>query len=83
MHGSAPDIAGRDVANPLAAILSAAMLLRHSFGRVEDAERIERAVQSALAAGKRTADILRPAGFPGCEKVGTAAMGGAVIAALR
>ncbi|HLX81102.1 MAG TPA: 3-isopropylmalate dehydrogenase [Burkholderiales bacterium] len=79
VHGSAPDIAGRDIANPLAAILSAAMLLRHSFGRVEEAERIERAVRSVLAAGCRTADIMQP----GKEKVGTAAMGGAVIAALR
>jgi len=83
VHGSAPDIAGRDVANPLAAILSAAMLLRHSFGREADAARIERAVRAVLAAGKRTADIFRPAGSSGCEKVGTAAMGSAVIAALR
>ena len=83
VHGSAPDIAGQDIANPLAAILSAAMLLRHSFGRTEEAARIELAVRSVLAAGKRTADIMQPAGFPGCEKVGTAAMGSAVIAALR
>jgi len=79
VHGSAPDIAGRDIANPLAAILSAAMLLRHSFGRGGDAARIEQAVRAVLAAGKRTADIFQP----GCEKVGTAAMGGAVLAALR
>ncbi len=79
VHGSAPDIAGKDIANPLAAILSAAMLLRHSFGREEDAARIERAVRSVLASGLRTADI---AGA-GREKVGTAAMGGAVLAALR
>ena len=84
VHGSAPDIEGRDIANPLAAILSAAMLLRHSFGRSEDAARIERAVRSVLAAGKRTADILRPSGsHPAQEKVGTAAMGDAVLAALR
>ena len=83
VHGSAPDIAGKDIANPLAAILSAAMLLRHSFGREEDAARIERAVRAVLAAGKRTADIFQPAGSPGCEKVGTAAMGSAVLAALR
>jgi len=79
VHGSAPDIAGKDIANPLAAILSAAMLLRHSAGRGEDAARIERAVRSVLAGGLRTADIHRP----GCEKVGTAAMGSAVLAALR
>ncbi len=78
-HGSAPDIAGRDIANPLAAILSAAMLLRHSFGRQAEAARIEQAVRSVLAAGKRTADIFQP----GDEKVGTAAMGDAVVAALR
>ena len=79
VHGSAPDIAGRDLANPLAAILSAAMLLRHSAGRGEDAARIERAVRAVLAKGYRTADIHQP----GCEKVGTAAMGGAVLEALR
>jgi 3-isopropylmalate dehydrogenase len=79
VHGSAPDIAGRDIANPLAAILSAAMLLRHSFGREEDAARIERAVRAVLAAGLRTADIARA----GQDKIGTAAMGSAVLAALR
>jgi 3-isopropylmalate dehydrogenase len=78
VHGSAPDIAGKDIANPLAAILSAAMLLRHSFGRGEDAARIERAVRSVLAAGYRTADILQP----GMRRVGTVAMGDAVVAAL-
>ena len=79
VHGSAPDIAGKNIANPLAAILSAAMLLRHSFGREEDAARIEQAVRKVLASGKRTADIFQP----GCEKVGTEAMGGAVLTALR
>jgi 3-isopropylmalate dehydrogenase len=78
VHGSAPDIAGKDVANPLAAILSAAMLLRHSFGREQEAARIERAVRSVLAAGYRTADIMQQ----GRQKVGTAAMGDAVLAAL-
>ena len=78
VHGSAPDIAGKDIANPLAAILSAAMLLRHSFGRREDAARIERAVRVVLARGCRTRDILQP----GTEKVGTCAMGDAVLAAL-
>ena len=79
VHGSAPDIAGKGVANPLAAILSAAMLLRHSAGRGEDAARVERAVRAVLAKGLRTADLWQP----GCEKVGTAAMGGAVLQALR
>ena len=83
VHGSAPDIAGKDIANPLAAILSAAMLLRHSFGRNDDAARIERAVRSVLASGLRTADIYRTDGSSGREKVGTAAMGSAVLAALR
>jgi len=83
VHGSAPDIAGKDLANPLAAILSAAMLLRHSFGREAEAARIEQAVRATLAAGKRTADIFRADGPPGCEKVGTTAMGSAVVAALR
>ena len=70
VHGSAPDIAGRDIANPLAAILSAAMLLRHSFGRGGDAERIERAVRAVLAAGKRTADIFQPAARNGHRRHG-------------
>jgi 3-isopropylmalate dehydrogenase len=78
VHGSAPDIEGKNLANPLAAILSAAMLLRHSFGRKDDAAKIERAVRSVLAAGYRTADILQP----GMKKVGTAEMGEAVVAAL-
>ena len=78
VHGSAPDIAGKDIANPLAAILSAAMLLRHSFGRPEAAERIERAVRAVLAKGYRTRDIQQP----GTALVGTAAMGDAVLAAL-
>jgi 3-isopropylmalate dehydrogenase len=78
VHGSAPDIAGKDIANPLAAILSAAMLLRYSFGRNDDAARIERAVRSVLATGYRTADIFQP----GMKKVGTAGMGKAVLDAL-
>ena len=78
VHGSAPDIAGKDIANPLAAILSAAMLLRYSFSRGADAARIERAVRAVLARGYRTQDILQP----GTVKVGTCAMGDAVLAAL-
>jgi len=79
VHGSAPDIAGKDIANPIAAIMSAAMLLRHSFGRKDEAARIEQAVRAVLAKGYRTADILQP----GTVKVGTAAMGDAVLTALR
>ncbi|MGQ0511345.1 MAG: 3-isopropylmalate dehydrogenase [Betaproteobacteria bacterium] len=79
VHGSAPDIAGRNIANPIAAILSAAMLLRHSFGRNEDAARIEKAVRSVLAEGSRTADIMQPGG----RLLGTAEMGQAVVAALQ
>ena len=79
IHGSAPDIAGQGVANPLATILSAAMMLRHSLDREAEAARIEAAVQSVLARGLRTADIDEP----GATRVGTAQMGDAVIAALR
>jgi 3-isopropylmalate dehydrogenase len=78
-HGSAPDIAGKGVANPLATILSAAMMLRYSLGRAEQAERIEAAVQQVLAQGLRTADIWSE----GTIKVGTEAMGDAVVAALK
>ena len=77
-HGSAPDIAGKDLANPLATILSVAMMLRYSLRQPEAAARIEQAVQAVLAAGLRTADIVS-AGQPA---VGTRAMGDAVVAAL-
>ncbi len=77
-HGSAPDIAGKGIANPLATILSAAMMLRYSLNKVEQAERIEKAVQKVLEAGYRTGDIATP----GCRRVGTAEMGDAVRAAL-
>jgi len=77
-HGSAPDIAGKGIANPLATILSAAMMLRYSLNRAEQADRIERAVKKVLEQGYRTADIVTP----GCTQVGTAAMGDAVLAAL-
>ena len=79
VHGSAPDIEGKNIANPLAAILSAAMLLRYSFNREDEAAKIERAVRAVLAEGYRTADILQP----GTNKVGTVEMGDAVVAALR
>jgi 3-isopropylmalate dehydrogenase len=78
IHGSAPDIAGRDVANPLATILSAALMLRYSLDQDGAASRIEAAVRKVLAQGLRTADIHAP----GTTKVGTNAMGDAVVAAL-
>ena len=78
-HGSAPDIAGKGVANPLATILSAAMMLRFSLNQEEAAQRIERAVQAVLSQGLRTADIYSD----GTQRVGTAGMGDAVVAALR
>ncbi|PAT39341.1 3-isopropylmalate dehydrogenase [Vandammella animalimorsus] len=77
-HGSAPDIAGQGIANPLATILSAAMMLRYSLGQPEAAERIEAAVKKVLASGLRTPDIWSE----GTKKVGTAEMGDAVRAAL-
>jgi 3-isopropylmalate dehydrogenase len=77
-HGSAPDIAGKGIANPLATILSAAMMLRFSLQQPEAADRIELAVQTVLAAGYRTPDIWSA----GTQKVGTREMGDAVVAAL-
>jgi 3-isopropylmalate dehydrogenase len=77
-HGSAPDIAGKGVANPLATILSAAMMLRFSLNQGEAAERIEAAVQKVLAQGLRTGDIWSE----GTTKVGTREMGDAVVKAL-
>ncbi len=78
IHGSAPDIAGQNAANPLATILSAAMMLRYSLGEDAAAARIERAVGKVLAKGLRTADIFEP----GTTRLGTREMGAAVIAAL-
>jgi 3-isopropylmalate dehydrogenase len=78
VHGSAPDIAGRDVANPLAAILSFAMLLRYSFAMAEDAGLIENSVKRVLAGGLRTADIMQA----GKGKVSTSVMGDSVIREL-
>ncbi|MFO1346067.1 MAG: 3-isopropylmalate dehydrogenase [Rhodocyclaceae bacterium] len=77
-HGSAPDIAGKGVANPLATILSAAMMLRYTFNQEEAAQRVEGAVKKVLAQGFRTGDIYEP----GTNKVGTKQMGDAVLAAL-
>jgi 3-isopropylmalate dehydrogenase len=78
IHGSAPDIAGRGVANPLATILSAAMMLRYSLGKPEAAARVEAAVSKVLRDGLRTADIHTE----GCRRVSTLEMGDAVAAAL-
>ncbi len=75
IHGSAPDIAGKNIANPLATILSVAMMLRYSFNQEEGALRIEAAVKKAIAQGYRTADIF----VEGTTKVGTIEMGDAVL----
>ena len=77
-HGSAPDIAGKDIANPLATILSVAMMMRYTFAREDIAQRIETAVRKTLQQGLRTSDIAEA----GSQKIGTAAMGDAVVAAL-
>ena len=77
-HGSAPDIAGKDIANPLATILSAAMMMRYTFADEEAALRIENAVKRVLAQGYRTADIHTE----GTKKVSCSAMGDAVVAAM-
>jgi 3-isopropylmalate dehydrogenase len=77
-HGSAPDIAGKGIANPLATILSAAMMLRYSLGMAVEADRIEKAVQKVLQQGLRTADIYTE----GTQRVSTVQMGDAVVAAL-
>jgi len=81
-HGSAPDIAGKGIANPLATILSAAMMLRFSLNQAAAADRIEAAVKAVLAQGLRTADIFGK-GLAGTTKVSTVEMGDAVVAQLR
>ncbi len=78
VHGSAPDIAGKDLANPLAQVLSAAMMLRYALNEAAAADRIEAAVMQVLDAGKRTGDIMAN----GCEKLGCQAMGEALLEAL-
>lgn len=78
VHGSAPDITGKDLANPLACLLSFAMLLRYSFGLEEDAKLVENAVQQVLNTGVRTADIMSP----GAAKVSTTVMGDAILREL-
>ncbi|WP_347987888.1 3-isopropylmalate dehydrogenase [Methylomonas sp. AM2-LC] len=79
IHGSAPDIAGKGIANPLATILSVAMMLRYTFNEAEAADRIQKAVNDALDANVRTADIYSE----GMVKVSTSGMGDAVLNALR
>jgi 3-isopropylmalate dehydrogenase len=79
IHGSAPDIAGKDLANPIATILSAAMMLRYSLDMAEQADRIEAAVQTVLQQGLRTGDIMSE----GCRRVLCSEMGDAVRAALK
>ncbi|RZT94628.1 3-isopropylmalate dehydrogenase [Advenella incenata] len=78
VHGSAPDIAGRDLANPIASILSVAMMLRYSFGMTDQADLIEHAVSAVLEQGVRTPDIA----IPGQTSVGTRAMGEAIVQAI-
>ena len=78
IHGSAPDIAGKDIVNPTACILSAAMMLRYSFGMTEEADAIENAVNKVLDKGLRTADNMSE----GCTCLGCAAMGDAILAEL-
>ena len=79
VHGTAPDIAGKGLANPFACILSLAMCLRYSFERLDEAKLVERAVEKVLNDGLRTGDIMQP----GKQLVGTRQMGDAVIAALE
>ena len=77
-HGSAPDIAGKDIANPLATILSVAMMMRYTFAQEDVAQRIEAAVRKTLQQGLRTGDIYEA----GTQRIGCAAMGDAVVASL-
>jgi 3-isopropylmalate dehydrogenase len=79
IHGSAPDITGKGIANPIAAILTAAMMLRHSFQMHDAAAAIERAVDETLAAGHRTADIAGPGGAP----ISTSEMGSQIAERIR
>jgi 3-isopropylmalate dehydrogenase len=83
IHGSAPDIAGKDMANPLGAILSAAMMLRYSFGLEEEAAAVEAAVNAVLDAGLRTRDIAGPGGHGEEKIVGTREMGQEVVKAIE
>ena len=78
-HGSAPDIAGKNLANPIATILSAAMMLRYSFDLDKEADAIENAVQQVLTEGYRTGDIYTE----GCTRVGTIEMGDLIAAHIK
>ena len=78
VHGSAPDIAGKDMANPMATILSAAMMLRYTFGLGEEADAVENAVKKVLAEGYRTPDIAKP----GEETIGTERTGELIAGAI-
>jgi 3-isopropylmalate dehydrogenase len=78
VHGSAPDIAGKGIANPIAMLASFAMALRYSFGLSAEADRLEQAISGVLDKGYRTADIFSQ----GMQKVGTEAMGNAIITEL-
>jgi 3-isopropylmalate dehydrogenase len=79
VHGSAPDIAGKNAANPLASILSFAMMLRYSFDLTEEADLVEHGVKNALARGVRTGDIMQP----GMQRVSTTEMGSTVLAEIE
>ncbi len=79
IHGSAPNIAGKDIANPIATVLSAAMMLRYSFGLEKEAQAVEKAVDKVLDDGYRTADIMQD----GMKKVGTREMGALIAAAIE
>lgn len=79
VHGSAPDIAGKGLANPIGAVLSGALLLRHSLGLADEARAVEEAVEEVLARGARTPDIARP----GAKRVGTGEMGDLIVDALQ
>jgi 3-isopropylmalate dehydrogenase len=79
VHGTAPDIAGKNLANPIASILSMGMMLRYSFNQTANADRVDAAVRAVLADGYRTPDIMQP----GCQRVGTEEMGDAVATAVK
>jgi 3-isopropylmalate dehydrogenase len=79
VHGSAPDIAGKGIANPIAMIASFAMCLRYSFGMIADADRLEKAIANVLDSGIRTGDIMAD----GCRQVGTNEMGDAILAEFK
>ena len=83
IHGSAPDIAGKDIANPIGTILAAAMMLRYSFDMAEEADAVENAVSEVLDEGWRCADILPLSGGEACRRAGCAEMGGLIAEKVR